>query len=178
MTFSLICFIPGIFLPMLSLNLQANIEAQFLRKSLELLNAEHSILSTLKQLWSHGGYAAAFLIFLLSIVNPIIKSILFMFCLLKTNLNETIRNKLINILAFISKWSFADVLTIAILIAFLTAARDPEKINEVVKFMGMQIPIGVTLPLKANFGMGFYFFTAFCLFSNLSISVYMFQLKK
>ena len=165
------CFIPGILQPMLHLDMTANIETQIIDKNLKIMDATHSIMSTLKELWQHNAIFAAILIFLFSIVNPIVKSVLFLTCLF-TN-DKKLHDRYLAFLGFVSKWSFADVLTVAILIAYLTAARNPEAIKEVISVMGLKFPIEITLPLVASFGVGFYWFTAFCLLSNASISVYM-----
>ena len=175
---AILCFIPGILQPILTLSMTAQIDTQVLDTNVKIMDDSHSIMSTLKDLWSHNALFATILIFVFSIINPIVKTVLFLTCLFIND--QKLHDRYLAFLGFISKWSFADVLTVAVLIAYLTAARNPESITESLSIMGIAIPIKVTLPMVADFGPGFYWFAAFCLISNIGISVYMLgeKLKK
>ncbi len=172
---ALVFFYFGITMPMLNLEMDAIIEASIISKNISLLKQEHSIIGTMSELWSMNARFAAGLIFLFSLITPTLKLGLFSFCLLQKN--KVVNDQLLKLVGFISKWSFADVLVVATMIAYLSAARNPETINEIVQVMGFKFPIQIQTPLTASFGLGFYMFVAFCFTSHLCTTFYIWNYK-
>ncbi len=137
---SLICLVPGLMQPILSLKIGAALP---LVGTLTLHESSQSILKTIETLNENNNALVAFLILLFSIIVPLFKAV----SLLSVLLIKKLRNhsRLHKFIALISKWSMADVFVVGVFIAFLSSQS-----NEA---------------LEAKLGTGFYWFLAYCLIS-------------
>jgi len=137
---SLICLVPGLMQPILSLKIGAALP---LVGTLTLHESTQSILKTIETLNENNNALVAFLILLFSVIVPVFKAV----SLLSVLLIKKLRNhsRLHKFIALISKWSMADVFVVGVFIAFLSTQS-----NEA---------------LEAKLGMGFYWFLAYCLIS-------------
>jgi hypothetical protein len=77
-----------------------------------------SIVSALQKLYESGQVAIAAVIFLFTIITPVLKSL--MMCVVLFSQNLHFSNKSIKILKNIGKWSMLDVFVIAILVTYFT----------------------------------------------------------
>jgi paraquat-inducible protein A len=137
--------IPGLIKPMLTI--KASISLLGMTK--ELANETRSIIGAIKSLHESKNDFVAGLILFFSVLVPITKAILMMPIL--TASDPARRHRLFRFVQSISKWSMADVFAIGIFIAFLAAKA--------------------TTSMAATLGPGFYWFTAYCLVSNLAFQV-------
>lgn len=121
----------------------------------EVYRQTRSILGAVRNLYDVGSPVPATLILLFSIVVPVTKAALVGWAMFMRDAVR--RQKTVNFVEAIAKWSMADVFVVAILIAYLAA-------------QATQVPAGdpTASPLvsfDATFGPGFYWFAAYCLFS-------------
>lgn len=120
-----------------------------------VFNKSRSIIGTINELYQSQHLLVAVLIGLFSIVVPACKLLLMILALLsRPSIKRTV-NSIINV---ISKWSMADVFVVALIIVYMAGNASA----------GM----GEILKTSAQFGSGFYYFTAYCLFSIASQMVY------
>ena len=125
-----------------------------LKGEIKAYSKTRSIAGTVKELFRSGNGFVGFLVMLFSIVIPITKILLMLVaaCFRDSKNNR----KALLISSVISKWSMADVLVIAIIVAFMAANASN---------------MGGLLDMDARFEPGFYFFLGYCTFSILSMQV-------
>ncbi len=125
-----------------------------LEGEIEAYNKTRSIAGTVKELFRSGNGFVGFLVMLFSIIIPVTKILLMLVGACFRNSKNSWKTFLIS--SVISKWSMADVLVIAIIVAFMAANASD---------------MGGLLDMDARFEFGFYFFLGYCIFSILSIQV-------
>lgn len=136
---------PGLTQPILTISAKISL----LGNEREIFRETQSILQSVQRLEDSGNTFVAGLILLFSILVPVIKAGLF-FVMLRIRDNAA-RGTVFRAVRSLSKWSMADVFVVGTFIAFLAAnALDN---------------------LDATVGSGFYWFTAYCLVSNLGFQV-------
>ncbi len=136
--------IPGIYLPMLSINASVSV----MGIEFELLNETRSILETVGTLYDKQYVLVASLILFFSIVIPVLKGVLLA---ISYWLGPTLSGAIQRSINLISKWSMADVFVVGIFVAFLSAQA--------------------TGHFQAALHSGFYFFVAYCLSSLLALQL-------
>ena len=125
-----------------------------LKGEVEAYKETRSIAGTVKELFRTGNGFVGFLGMLFSIVIPVTKILLMLVAAcFRGSMNS---RKAFVISSVISKWSMADVLVIAIIVAFMAANASN---------------MGGLLDMDARFESGFYFFLGYCTFSILSMQV-------
>jgi hypothetical protein len=118
-----------------------------------------SIVSSVRRLYEVGSPIPATLILLFSVVVPLGKAALVAWA--SFMVNESTRLRTLKFVEAIAKWSMADVFVVALFIAYLAAQAsqtppgDPAAAPPLIAF-------------TAHFGPGFYWFTAYCIFSLAS----------
>ncbi len=84
---------------------------------------ENTILGGVIYLWEHGSYPIAVIVFLASIVIPIVKFLMIFFLLFwkkfKIKPNLAFKSKMYHLAEFIGPWSMIDVFVVAILSALI-----------------------------------------------------------
>lgn len=81
--------------------------------------ADESIFTSVRQLWDAGSYALALFIVVCSIVWPYLKLLLTLYAWMAPTRNLAKRERWLEILDILGKWSFADVFVFCqILVAF------------------------------------------------------------
>ena len=115
-------------------------------------NKTQSILGTVKELASNNNLFVAALVGLFSIVIPSLKLLLQLFyCCLP--LNE-FKQKLGQVICALSKWSMVDVFVIALIVTYLAGNAHGKS--------------GELLVMNAQFGEGFWYFSAYCIFAIIA----------
>ena len=109
---------------------------------------KQTILVTIRYLFEHDGYWAATLLLLFSVCVPVGKLTLFS-CALHARAER--REKILNFINVIGKWSMADVFVVAIYTAYLGAKNS--------------VGVGQPVHFETEYGPGFYWFSAYCLVS-------------
>ena len=125
-----------------------------LKGEIKAYSKTRSIAGTVKELFRSGNGFVGFLVMLFSVVIPITKILLMLLAACFRNSKNSAKALLIS--SVISKWSMADVLVIAIIVAFMAANASN---------------MGGLLDMDARFEPGFYFFLGYCTFSILSMQV-------
>jgi len=116
-----------------------------------------SIIGSVRQLYNVGSPVAATLILLFSVVVPMTKGLLVAWAAFMTD--TTTRVRTLRFVAAIAKWSMADVFAVALFIVYLAAQASQQPPGEGAP------PL---LAFTADFGPGFYWFAAYCVFSLAS----------
>lgn len=123
----------------------------------EVYTQTRSILGAVRNLYDVGSPLPATLILLFSVIVPLTKGALVAWAVFMTD--GATRRRTLDFVEAIAKWSMADVFVVALFITFLAAiatqAASPGGSPPLVAFV-------------AQFGPGFYWFTAYCLFSLAS----------
>lgn len=144
---SLFFLIPGLLLPILSINIGAKIP---ILGELSLHSTTQSIVETVQSLFRNSNGLVAFLILFFSIVVPVVKAILVFTSLISKN--AKIQKSIQQLLGYIGKWSMADVFIVALFIAFLSTSSDDN--------------------INAGIHPGFYYFLTYCILSILAFQLY------
>lgn len=139
---SLILLLPGLVMPLLTITASMNL----LGVTQELFRETRSLVGAVRSLHDSGNDFVAGLILLFSIIVPFLKA-LTLFVILRLR-DGAHRLRLYRFVQAISKWSMADVFVVGVFIALL-AAKATDNLDGVA-------------------GVGFYFFAAYCLVSNLA----------
>ena len=139
---SLVVVVPGLIQPIITL--------KAIMMNREVFVQTRSILQTVKDLHESGNDVVAGLILFFSVMVPFVKAVLLgVVGLLKPT--QPARYRIFAFVRGISKWAMADVFVVGVYIAYLSAKA--------------------TDALDAELHEGFYYFTAYCLISLLSVQV-------
>ncbi len=179
---------PGIYLSMLSISNTGSINAKVphvesgilgipsvkgtenRHMSLNIFDTTRSILKTVHDLWKKDYIFVASMIFLFSVIIPLIKEVLVLSIFFTKN-PET-RNKIFSCINSIGKWSMCDVFIVAILLAYLsTGASQTENVKNIT-MMGYTVNVDVFAGMQAHLQIGFWFFLTYCLLSLLALQLY------
>lgn len=139
--------------PQITASLQKNVS------EVPVYEQTRSILGSVRRLYEVGSPVPATLILLFSVIVPLGKATLVAWATFMAN--ERTRLGTLKFVEAIAKWSMADVFVVALFIAYLAAqasqtpAGDPNAAPPLIAF-------------TAHFGPGFYWFTAYCIFSLAS----------
>lgn len=141
---SLACLYPGLFEPILTIIVGAEIP---ILGRINLQESTNSIISTIQSLRKEENYLVAFLILFFSIVVPILKAFLLIILLIVKTLPRRIQ--IFKFVHNIGKWSMADVFVVGVLIAYLGTSSNDN--------------------VDAQLHNGFYYFLAYCIISLFAI---------
>ena len=115
-------------------------------------NKTQSILGTVKELANNNNLFVAALVGLFSIVIPSLKLLLqLLYCCLPLN---GFKQKLDLVICALSKWSMVDVFVIALIVTYLAGNAHGKS--------------GELLVMNAQFGEGFWYFSAYCIFAIIA----------
>jgi hypothetical protein len=134
--------------PELTASLQKNVE------DVQVFEQTRSILGSVRQLYRVGSPVPATLILLFSVIVPFGKAALVTWAAYTPDAAR--RSRTTKFVETIAKWSMADVFAVALFIVFLAAQASQTT-------PGSSAPALVAF--TADFGAGFYWFAAYCLFS-------------
>jgi hypothetical protein len=121
----------------------------------EVFQQTRSIVSSVQRLYEVGSPVPATLILLFSVVVPFVKTALVGWAMFASH--ET-RRRTLTFVETIAKWSMADVFVVALFITYLAAMA-----SQSTPVAGPPI-----VAFTAQFGPGFYWFAAYCVFSLAS----------
>ena len=122
----------------------------------EIFQQTRSIVSSVRRLYEVGSPVPATLILLFSVVVPFVKTTLVGWAVFAAD--ETRRRRTLTFVEAIGKWSMADVFVVALFITYLAAMA-----SQSAPAAGPSL-----VAFKAEFGAGFYWFAAYCVFSLAS----------
>lgn len=162
-------FVPGIMLPMFTLAMDVSANVGSTNFTSGLVNKELSLIGTITELWQDNRIAVAILIFLFSVVIPVIKTLLITISYFIKNQN--ISQRMVNFVAVIGKWSMADVFVVAIFLAVLSTNNAETANHQQLNLFGFKLDLVISSETLSNVGVGFYYFTAYCLVSLLGTQI-------
>lgn len=125
----------------------------------EIYTQTRSIVGSVRRLYEVGSPVPATLILLFSVIVPLLKAALVTWAVFLAGGEP--RRQTLRLVETIAKWSMADVFVVALFIAFLAAqasatpTQGPNASPALIAF-------------SADFGAGFYWFAAYCVFSLAS----------
>jgi len=122
----------------------------------EVFQQTRSIVSSVRRLYEVGSPVPATLILLFSVVVPFVKTALVGWAVFQAD--DARRRRTLTFVEAIAKWSMADVFVVALFITYLAAMA-----SQSAPAAGPPI-----VAFKAEFGAGFYWFAAYCVFSLAS----------
>ena len=158
-------FIPGITLPIFTLAMDVTAQVSSTSLTSEIVNKELSLLGTIEELWQDERLLVAILIFAFSIAIPLLKtSLITLAYFIK---NSQLAKKLIDFVSIIGKWSMADVFIMAIFLAVLSTNHAETISHQQLSLFAFKLDVGISSETLSNVGIGFYYFTAYCLISIL-----------
>jgi hypothetical protein len=126
---------------------------------IEVYTQTRSIVGSVRRLYEVGSPTPATLILLFSVIVPVTKALLVAWAFFMAS--GAVRRRTLSFVVAIAKWSMADVFVVAIFIAYLAAQASTVPTN------GEQTAPAL-IAFTADFGLGFYFFAAYCIFSLAS----------
>jgi hypothetical protein len=136
--------------PSLTASLARNVE------EVEVFQQTRSIVGSVRRLYEVGSPVPASLILLFSVVVPFVKTALVGWAMFVAD--GTRRRRTLAFVETIAKWSMADVFVVALFITYLAAMA-----SQTTAAAGPQL-----VAFTAEFGPGFYWFAAYCVFSLAS----------
>lgn len=139
--------------PQITASLQKNMG------EIEVYEQTRSIVGAVRRLYEVGSPVAATLILLFSVIVPLTKAALVAAAMFMADAQRRVR--MLSFVAAIAKWSMADVFAVALFIAYLAAQASTAATTG-------PDPGPRMIAFTAHFGAGFYWFTAYCLFSLAS----------
>jgi len=172
---ALALFVPGILLPIFSLNMDIIADISGATMTTQAVTKELSILTTVEELWQDNRLFVAFLILFFSVVIPVLKTLLIFVAYLKKA--TKVEQRIVGFINSIGKWSMADVFVVAIFLAVLSTNQAETQSAQQIALFGFKIDFIVGSETVSNIGNGFYFFTAYCLLSVLSTHIYGWAIK-
>jgi len=122
----------------------------------EVFQQTRSIVGSVRRLYEVGSPVPATLILLFSVVVPFVKTALVGWAMFVAD--EARRRRTLTFVEAIAKWSMADVFVVALFITYLAAVA-----SQSAPAAGPPL-----LAFRAEFGAGFYWFAAYCVFSLAS----------
>jgi hypothetical protein len=125
-------------------------------EDIQVYEQSRSIMSAVQQLYEVGSPIPATLILLFSVIVPLTKGALVGAAMFVPD--ERRRRRMLQVVVAIAKWSMADVFVVALFIAYLAAHATQDAPGDAAGGPPL-------VAFTATFGAGFYWFTAYCLFS-------------
>lgn len=173
---ALVLFVPGILLPMFSLDMAMTAAVSGSEFTTDIVNKQLSLIGTVKELWQDQRTFVAILIFAFSVCIPIFKSVLLLIAYLKKN--TSLERRLVNFVGAIGKWSMADVFVVAIFLAVLSTNHAETATTHQLSMFGFKINIEMSSETLSAAGEGFYYFAAYCLVSLIACQLYQLSFSK
>lgn len=162
-------FIPGIYFPMFSLNMDMAVNVANTSLTSDLVNKQLSLIETIQELYQDDRIFVALLILLFSICIPLIKTLLVSFAYFKRN--TVLEAKIYEFVSKIGKWSMADVFIVAIFLAVLSTNHAETANNQELVIFGFQMELMISSQTLSAVGQGFYYFVGYCLLSLLATQI-------
>ena len=162
-------FIPGIVLPMFSLNMAMTANVSGAKLTNTLIDKNLSLLQTIQELLQDERILVAALIFAFSICIPVLKFALLSIAYAKKN--SRLEVIIYNFISKIGKWSMADVFVVAIFLAVLSTNHAETAAQQQLVILGFKFDLIISSETLSALGPGFYYFTAYCLLSLLGTTI-------
>jgi paraquat-inducible protein A len=153
----------GLTLPALTITLTSRAGTPMGELEATVLDQTRSILSTIENLYDEELILVASLILLFSVIVPVLKGLLVMAALGMRGGSAS--RRVVGILRRIGKWSMADVMVVAIFLAYLSTRYQEDGVRETLQLFGAKIEVLLSSQMISSLEPGFYWFLAYCLVS-------------
>jgi hypothetical protein len=173
---ALALFIPGILQPMFSLTMDVTAQTNISQLSSELINKELSLIATIKELYQDERVLVAALILFFSVIIPLIKSALISYTYFTKN--NVLARKVNDFVNAIGKWSMADVFVVAVFLAIMSTNHAETQTQHQLSLFGFKVDLLLSSSTLSNIGVGFYYFTGYCILSMIASQVSAYSLSK
>ncbi len=173
---ALALFVPGILQPMFSLTMNVKASTNISTLTSEIINKELSLIETITELYQDERILVASLILLFSVIIPLIKSILISFSYFTKNIK--LAKRYTSIVNAIGKWSMADVFVVAIFLAIMSTNHAETQTQHQLAVFGFKLDILMSSETLSNIGVGFYYFTGYCIVSMIASQLSQYALDK
>lgn len=173
---ALALFIPGILLPMFSMNMELAAFFSGASISSSLIDKELSIMGTVSELWQDQRFFVALLIFMFSVFIPVLKTAFVSISYFTQG--RALERRLMGFVASIGKWSMADVFAVAVFLAILSTNHAQTSDSHEFSLFGFKMGLDMSTQTLSTAGDGFYFFTGYCLLSLLGTHLAMLGLAR
>jgi len=161
--------IPGLIEPVFSLGVDVKVVSSLAEIDASVVDQSNSILGTVRDLYDRDRFLVATLIFLFSVVIPLMKGVVLAGGLLHKS--PVMQRRLYQFVDAIGKWSMADVFIVAVFLVFLSTAENTSAAKESISVFGIQLPLEIRMLMDSNLGPGFYWFLSYCLLSLATLHV-------
>ncbi|MEW6990239.1 paraquat-inducible protein A [Colwelliaceae bacterium 6441] len=169
-------FIPGVLQPMFSLSMDVMAQTNISSLSSELINKELSLIETITELYQDDRILVAGLILFFSLIIPLIKSALLSFSYFSKN--NHLARKVANVVNMIGKWSMADVFVVAIFLAIMSTNHAKTQTEHQLSLFNFKVDILMSSSTLSSVGIGFYYFTGYCIVSMIASQLSYFALAR
>ncbi|WP_317615710.1 paraquat-inducible protein A [Colwellia sp. C1TZA3] len=166
---AMVLFIPGILLPMFSLNMAMTANISGAKITNTIIDKNLSLLQTIQELWQDERLLVALLIFTFSISIPVLKFILL--SIAYANKHSGLEITVYKFISKIGKWSMADVFVVAIFLAVLSTNHAETAAAQQLALFGFKLDFIVSSETLSALEPGFYYFTSYCLLSLLGTTI-------
>lgn len=160
---ALALFVPGIFLPMFSLSMEIGAQTAGASLISPVIDKQLSLLGTVEELWHDDRILVALLIFAFSVLIPVFKTVLLTASYFIKR--STVKLRISAFVSAIGKWSMADVFVVAIFLAVLSTNHADTESHQQLAIFGFKLDLMITSATLSAVGIGFYYFTAYCIVS-------------
>ena len=179
---------PGIYLSMLTISSEGSVNARIphveknmigfpsvngtenRHMDLNIFDTTRSILKTVQDLWNKDYRFVSTMIFLFSVVIPLMKGLLLAYAFF--NKKSVRRKKIFSFIKAIGKWSMCDVFIVAVLLSYLSTGATKTNNAKNLVMMGYAVNVNVQTGMQAHLEIGFWCFLTYCLLSLLALQLY------
>lgn len=159
----------GLTLPALTITVSSKAETAMGGIEGEVLNRTRSVLGTIRDLYQEDKKLVAGLILLFGVIVPIAKGVMLLIAL--RNNSALLSRRLVSFVKRIGKWSMADVMVVAILLAYLSTSYQEDSIRESLSVLGMSITVDLSTQMVSALQPGFYWFLSYCIVSLVPLEL-------
>ncbi len=164
---SLVALGLGLFLPALTITLDSRAVTAMGTIEGTVLDETRSILGTIRELHDDDKRLVAGLIFLFSVIVPVAKGALVLLALGRPHAPGSPR--LAEFVRRIGKWSMADVMVVAVLLAYLSTHHQEDSVHQSLSVLGMKIDVQLSSQMISGLEPGYWWFAGYCIVSLVAV---------
>ncbi len=181
--------VPGVYWPMLSIASSGKIAAEVpvveetgffgipemtgietRHMKVNIFDSSRSITNTVRELWQKRYRFVAAMIFLFSVIIPVLKGLIIIYVTLSTN--EAHRRYMYAFANGMGRWSMCDVFITAVFLAYLSTGAGGSNTGTDIAILGHSFHVNVLVGMHAKLEMGFWCFLTYCILSLMAVQLY------
>ncbi len=159
----------GLTFPALTITLTSKASMSMGELEAVVLDETRSLLGTIQNLYDEDRIFVASLILLFGVVVPALKGLLVVWALLTHSASSA--HRLVGFLRRIGKWSMADVMVVALFLAYLSTRYQEDVTRESLSLFGAKLDVVLSSQMISSLEPGFYWFLAYCLVSLATLEI-------